>query len=410
VGQRVASRIWDKSLLQERKNLYLPTFSIAEWLVQNWWSLLNEPCRWEAVPKRATGNQEWKWIRRHCLRAADSSLLLPALYIFHDGHHLRVECQHDLPGSVPNMPGEFLTDISTELDSNATQDSLAAFVNDTLDQVAGLEGERVRNFRGLWQAIQAADEEEQNFCVFAGRMGLDPYDPNEMTVGLTEFLERTIASPEDPIWRDLTEVAQPDFVEQQWSWITRVRSEFHLSSNSSNVNVTRPAADQLPPRYGYQLAREVRINSGLGVDVPIFSLEKVALAITGKRLRIEDRNHIPGQGIRAIVGHADGDIIAAGPQPSRPESQRFLAARSLYHAIVTSRESPRLVTSSYSWDQKASRAFAAELLAPQGALVKRIGATGSNSQIAEDLAAEYQVSSFVIQNQLENAGVPCQED
>jgi len=39
VDRRIVSTIWDKSLESERTRLYLPAFPIAEWLVQNWWSL-----------------------------------------------------------------------------------------------------------------------------------------------------------------------------------------------------------------------------------------------------------------------------------------------------------------------------------------------------------------------------------
>ena len=109
----------------------------------------------------------------------------------------------------------------------------------------------------------------------------------------------------------------------------------------------------------------------------------------------------------AIVGQSPaGDVISAGPMSLHPYSQRFLVARSLYHVLVTSRESQRLVTRAYSWDQKASRAFAAELLAPQRALIKRLGSTPADPQAIETLGKEFGASSMVIEKQLQNAGVP----
>ena len=97
--------------------------------------------------------------------------------------------------------------------------------------------------------------------------------------------------------------------------------------------------------------------------------------------------------------------MAAGPQPSRPDNQRFLNARSLYHALVTTRNSRRLVTDAFSWDQKASRAFAAELIAPQQALVARLSGSYADSLKIESLSREFKVSTIVIEKQLENAGV-----
>src|SRR5271154_3957166 len=46
VGERYASRIWDKTLQSERTSLYLPAFPVAVWIGENWWSLLNELCSW----------------------------------------------------------------------------------------------------------------------------------------------------------------------------------------------------------------------------------------------------------------------------------------------------------------------------------------------------------------------------
>lgn len=83
VGTRFASRIWDKTLQSERTTLYVPAFPLAQWLVQNSWSLLNELCIADTIPKSEVGPLDDKWIRRHCLRSADSSLLLPAIYVFH---------------------------------------------------------------------------------------------------------------------------------------------------------------------------------------------------------------------------------------------------------------------------------------------------------------------------------------
>lgn len=100
----------------------------------------------------------------------------------------------------------------------------------------------------------------------------------------------------------------------------------------------------------------------------------------------------------------DGDVVAAGPRPLREDSQRFLSARSLYHALATTKDSRRLVTDAYSWDQKASRAFAAELIAPQRALADRVSESHPDSATIESLSLEFKASNKLIEKQLENAG------
>ena len=378
VGQRFASRIWDKTLQIERTSLYLPAFPVAEWIVQNWWSLLNELCSSDTVPKSAVHPTQSKWVKRHCLRSADSSLMLPSLYIFNDGKSLRAEWQSDPQGSMPNMPGEFIADGADQLDSNATQDSLAQFINTVLDRVTQVDDTRVHELMEHWRAIRGADGEEQAFCTFAGRMGIDPYDRIEMSDELARFLEQTTARPDDPLLRDLTEVARPDSIVQQWSWLLGVGADLELGSNPVDLSFDIPSRGSSPPQFGYRLARLVRAAAKVSPESPLDSVESVAQDIVGRGFRIEDRNQVPGQGIRAIIGRSarDGDIVVAGPQPSRQDSQRFLNARSLYHALVTTQNSHRLVTDAFSWDQKASRAFAAELLAPQQAVANRVPASG----------------------------------
>ena len=412
IGRRFASRLWDKALKDERTTLYAPVFPVAEWIVQNWWPLLNELSLSETLPQRAIAPRQRKWITRHCLRSADSSLLLPALYIHHDGQSLRAEWQADEQDSMPNMPGEFLERGMAELDATATQDSLAEFVNTVLDRVVQVDDARVRDLKAHWKAIQAADAEERAFCTLAGRMGIDPYDPGEMNDELSRFLEETMTDPDDPLVRDLTEVARPDWVAEQWSWLARVGSELRLGASRLALPFEAPPRTFSPARYGYQLASEARAAAGVQPRLPLESVESIAQGVLGVRFRSEDRNHIPGHGVRAVIGRSqeDGDVVAAGRWPGREDSRRFLSARSLYHALVTTQEGPRLVTDAFSWEQKASRAFAAELLAPRQALLDLAPTSVADPEAIEALAHKFNASTWVIGLQLLNAGVTLSSD
>ena len=61
----------------------------------------------------------------------------------------------------------------------------------------------------------------------------------------------------------------------------------------------------------------------------------------------------------------------------------------------------RLVTPANTWDQQASRAFAAEFLAPASALAKHVAGPVSFSDV-DELGDEYRVSSLVIEHQIDN--------
>ena len=125
VGGRTVTRIWDKALKEERSFLYVPAFPIAEWIVNNWWTLLNESCRTEELPKPPAALAHVPWIKRHCLRSAESGLLLPALYLFNNGCGIRAEWQADERDTLPNMPGEFVDSGFDNLTVEATEDALA---------------------------------------------------------------------------------------------------------------------------------------------------------------------------------------------------------------------------------------------------------------------------------------------
>ena len=64
----------------------------------------------------------------------------------------------------------------------------------------------------------------------------------------------------------------------------------------------------------------------------------------------------------------------------------------------------RLLTRANDWQQSASRAFAAELLAPAAALSGRLANACAWDQQGQ-LADEFQVSPMVIAHQIENHGL-----
>src|SRR5438552_1849383 len=63
VGGRTVTRLWDKTLAAERSLLYVPAFPIAQWLVENWWTLLNEPSPSAELSQSAT--TFGAWTKRH---------------------------------------------------------------------------------------------------------------------------------------------------------------------------------------------------------------------------------------------------------------------------------------------------------------------------------------------------------
>jgi len=403
VSGRTVTRIWDKARQAERSLIYVPAFPIVEWLVTNWWTLLNEPLRTAELPKASAAHLPW--IKRHCLRSAESGLLLPALYLFNDGRRIRAEWQADERDGFPNMPGEFTDSGFDIIENAATEDALAEFVSEVLRRVDGLSDERVDALKENWRAIRGANAEETHFCVAAGRMGLDPYDPSQMRDEVASFIESALTDPDLPLARDLTEAAEADSVVEQWSWVQKSSKTWKLGPIRKPPPIQAGDAGLSPSQHGYRLAAEVREAAGQDPSLPLMSVESLAKAVSGGPFHAHDQNHGPGSRVQAVVGWTvNNEIRLAGPRPTRPDSERFLDARGLYHALFDCVRSERLVTRAFTWDQQASRAFAAELLAPQAALVARVSGNADRSKV-EELAGEFRASTVLIEKQLENAGV-----
>jgi hypothetical protein len=330
------------------------------------------------------------------------------MYLFSDGELVGAQWLSDNEDTRPNMPVDFLEHARQYLSREETAESLGRFVSSVILRIESDHSARARNLIEHWNAIRNGDKDQVNFCVLAGRMGLDPYDPEETT---DEVAEAICSLEEDactPVIRDLTEVTSPDFVFLQWKWVQETSAQYDLGRIPEAVQqgASVPTLDrnEMPHWLGYELASFVRGKAALPNSGPVSDIESLAIRISGKPLRMEERNHMPDHEVRAIVGWTDTDGAIVACPDYGTENSRFLLARGLFHALCSCDVSQRLITRAFTWDQKAGRSFAAELLAPRQALASRTGDRADGDAI-EQLAREYQVSTIVVENQLENAGV-----
>lgn len=408
---RFVTRLWDRATDSERHMIFVPAFPIARWLVVNWWALLHEPSLSERVPLAGVLPGERDWLGRHCLRAADSGLLLPRLYLYGSGRGVCAQWAADELDAYPSMPGSFIGGEWVHLDTFDAEQGLREFVVDVLARIGDMPDPRVARFRANWDAIAQADTDERGFCRAAGRMGLDPYGADGWPPGLLPLLETGLGGdPEKPLVEDFLESARGGMAVAQWGWAAGVEKALDLRATPRDVpNRLAIPSQHNPAKSGYAAARLVRDEIGAKADQPVTNVASVCEALHLGTLAFREFNHLPGSGIRAAVGWQAGRTpMLAGPIPSADTSRRFLEARGLYHAAYACDRGARLVTSAHAWDQQASRAFAAELLAPQTALLEYVTSAGDSEDhesVVRTLASRYAVSAWVIQHQLENAGV-----
>lgn len=407
VGNRCVTTIHDRELGEERQSLHLPAFPIAEWLVHQWWFLLYELSPVENPLDRSTADH-WNWLGRHCLRCADSALLLPKLAFYSDDKSVIAQWLADDSGVLPHMPGEFISSGLETLDRQETESALAQFVERVLRRVQSLNFDRVHKTVERWRAIQSQGCEERDFCISAARMGLDAYDPDAIDDATAGFLEQHPISGYHALIHDLTEIANPESLLRQWDWIDDVHQRLPLKLG--NDATATDSWRQIPKAHlhGYKLAQDVRQQLDIRGTHSIPSIPDVCRQLANRDLIIDHAEcHAPRNRLRALVGtqtNGTGVVVAAS-HPRHATSERFLIARALYLMLASGNRNTRLLTDALSWDQRASRAFAAELLAPQSALIEDLDTDDASLEEIERLAAKYQVSTRVIENQLQNQGI-----
>ena len=229
-------------------------------------------------------------------------------------------------------------------------------------------------------------------------MGLDPYDSGELTEELAGLLEGPFAALAPALRSDLADSTTGLTLPNDLEWVQAV---------AGGPEVQPPDPGEMSKtayRFGYDSAKEFRGRfewpapvgdlSGLIRDRCGWDPEPAFVASSGD---VASR-------IGGLVGPIDDGglrlVSAAGPR--RPESKRFLIGRALFFSPTPQSAGPsRLLTHAASWSQRASRAFAAELLAPAEELAARAKGRVTYDRVA-DLASEFQVSQMVIEHQLLN--------
>lgn len=389
------------------QSISIPLFSIAEWVVRNWWALLYEPCRGETPPRADAiwSSDERNWLARHCMQAADTALVLPFFHLFSNGPQIAAVWDEETDSSA--YP-QYWSKRALLLDRTSVEEALRIFVSTVLDWCDSIEDGRVSRLQEDWKAIRGAGAEERDFCEASGRMGLDPYCVHEWPSGLQEFLAGDFGTQlEAPMAGDFLDATEPSKAPELWKWVCRVKTTYGLTATAprwENAPSFRTGKD-----CGYHFAKTVRCQLNLSDTAPVDDLVALAYDLAGFSLNLEDYNHVPSDKVNAVVGWVnESEAMIAGPKPYREDNTRFLVARGLYQALSGCAGGARLLTRASTWDQQAGRAFAAELLAPQEALAQSARSDmdfDEKDACETDLAKRYNVSTHVIRHQLQNQGI-----
>ena len=408
VGGQVVSRAIDHRSDSLRDGIYGSVLPLCSWIVENWWCLQHESYRfhrpWRSHDLAANVDHR-AWMQRHSLRAVGEGGVLPDLMLFRDGDVLVARWYADRTDGVhPYL--RFVGDGQAIIPVDEATYGLTDFVVRVLNRIEEVSAPEVEALRRDWDAITTAPPDERELCIWSARVGLDPYDPDELTDQRETRLKESVSSLEGELRGDLLDATTADALPADARWI-HAAHEVALESGHSAANEPalapggyRSAAHET----GYACARTLRDHLGQNGG-PVQDIRSVMRDLGWAQEPLLAADSKPTSPLDAILDRsANGAPVAVSYQDGGVESERFRLARSLFLRHFTAAPGRRLVTASHTWDQRASRAFAAELLAPASALAKQIRGPVSFSDV-DRLGEEYRVSPLVIEHQIDNHGL-----
>jgi hypothetical protein len=402
VDNEAVTRLEDKQAASIRKAVYGPLYPIAEWIVKNWWSLLNET----ATPRREATAPYW---RRHNLAAAGEGFALPSLFFRPEGHQMRLDWRRR--PAIPHRV-EFLSEGNAVVDLKQAMETLSNFVTAV---VTRLEQQGVADsyLSDEWLAIRSADAEERSFCKAVGQLGLDPYDLDEKA---SETVIRLASSLPETIWEEFFAAADPGRFKDQGADIESFLHESHQSDldlapfrdvrhqfqNAASIETS----DLFPWNVGYEAAKTLRTILNVPPDNSISSIQAVGdlfhLPPSLWRQAITYRNGLWRYAIDAAVATSrrESPCFALGQRHER--GQVFTLCRAIFEYLTGSGPPAAIVTPSHSENQKRNRAFAAEFIAPAEQIRDHISGEVATDEDIQEMADVFGTSEFVIRHQIQN--------
>ena len=406
-GGHLVTEAVDSRSQSLRGGVYGSAFPLCQWIVENWWFLLNEPSRFPvryASEDLARTPRDRGWVQRHSLLAAREGNSLPDLTLHRDEQKVVVRWT---PDATPSMhpflrftgKGKILLEVTD------VERGLVEAIQAVMARLDGMEEPEVRDFREDWAAIVNATEQERRICEWSARLGIDPHDPDELTDDLERALLEAVADLDARLRDDFLDVAHPQTLRSDRDWL---REAEELAADAGRArsaeDVSFDSDAEAAHKRGYACATVLRRHlSPANGHEPITDLDETLSRLGWAQCPSKTVNIEPESLLEAALTRSDENAPVAVIGDAGREGNRFRLARAAFlrHFTLSGQTDRRLVTAAHTWEQRASRAFAAEFLAPVAGLSRHLGGRASLSQI-DNLADHYGVSSQAIGHQIEN--------
>lgn len=375
-------------------HLTLPTYHLVEWLAQNWWAFLYEP------RKLDSSDAEAEFRTRHWMGVPRNGFALPDALFVPSGSSMEVNAR----ASYLRFAQLGFTDSGTSVvRTTAVRDQLSQFINAVLTHIAE-SGVAHSDAHEAWKRVVDTSPDEEAYCRLIGSMGLSPYvEHPEIDAALDNVSDALSAS----VLADLCEATTLSSFRRAAEFTGRI-SEILAGSPSIAVEpflkIDRPK-DNMRQAYdwGYNAAAQARKSFGIADDDPSGRSEFF------RKLGIDPRATVdigsPVSTVFPIQGAVSRDQKQVRLALSTGTDKEFSAARASFLAWVGGESDSRLVTTARTRQQRASRAFGAELLAPAAYLRKRLGKDRDVSPFTLDkVSSDIGVASTIVRLQAQNNG------
>lgn len=389
INGEVLTRSYDHVSGTEREAINVALYPLALAVAENWWRLLYEPRKSEERHDAAES--------LHSLDAWMNGFVFPVMTMWSGGDDT-IAIDHPNVRQ-PHSNIEFLpTDTtSSSLPRHEVEENLFQLVQAVLQRLPRNASARLE---AAWKRVldSLSDTEERQYCEVAGRLGVDPYDPDVDDIssyaeGLTQRLFVGICEA-------VTRAEMPSAVE--WA-----RKGTKHASDFPEIDVV--AFGTLPERnpreriyrYGYEAARKVRGNLQLDVQSPRQAIDE----LFGPAVAVDGMAGVHPYALEAIANRRNGSMRVIVPRTTARQ-RRFSLCRAAYLGWMTADGDFSAVTTATTQDQQASRAFAAELLAPEHLLRELAGKDGLTSVEIEHFAEENICPESAIIWQAHNHDIP----
>lgn len=375
----------------------VPTMYLAEWIANNFWAILYEP-------KKSDQDDDASFKARHWMGMARNGFSLPDLWMYSSGNKVEIAA-HEAYLRFARL--SFLASATHQVERDIVKARLTEFVDAVV--------QRVRDSRvaapellEAWNLVKHTGPAEALYCKLIGSLGGNPYDERPETDAVLEELAAVL--PENALL-DLCQAADEASLRQMGTEASnayRALPEAQAFEARELHTIEAPPDREDHPAWRWGVAASERMRQHLGISAREPEAGDELLRHFGIKVG-DDSINLPSATdyarVMAAIGAEEGPnaTVHLAFSEAREQQRRFSAARAIF--LAWSRENKatgRLVTAARTREQQASRAFAAELLAPIAYIKSRSNASYVSTYRLDEIARELQVSSAVVRYQAWN--------